>query len=44
LGIPDVDPDNRHVRFQRDLDDARFRYEDNVVEQMVGLENVFNFI
>jgi len=44
LDIPDVDPDDRHVGFWRDLDDVRFRCENDVVEQMVGLENVFNFI
>jgi len=44
LDIPDVNPDDGHVRFQRDLDDVRFRCEDDVVEQMVGLENVFDFI
>ena len=44
LGVPDIDPYNGHVRFRRHFDDARFQGKNNVVEDMIVLENIFNFI
>jgi len=44
LRVPNVDPDDRHVGFRGDLDDARSRSEDNVVEDVVTSEDAFNII
>ena len=44
LGIPNIDPNYEHVGFQKDLNDVRFRCKDDIIENMVGLENVFNII
>jgi len=44
LRVPNVDPDDRYVRFREDLDDARSRSKDNVVEDMVTSEDAFNII
>jgi len=44
LRVPNVNPDNRHVRFIEDLDDVRSRSEDDVVEDVVTSEDAFNII
>jgi len=44
LRVPNVDPDDRHVGFRGDLDDARSRSKDNVVEDVVTSEDAFNII
>jgi len=44
LRVPNVDPDDRHVGFRRDLDDARSRSKDDVVEDVVTSEDAFNII
>jgi len=44
LRVPNVDPNDRHVGFRGDLDDARSRSKNNVVEDMVTSEDAFNII
>jgi len=44
LGVPDIDPYNGHIGFRRHFDDTRFQGENDVVEDMIVLENIFNFI
>jgi len=44
LRVPNVDPDDRHVRFRGELDDARSRSKDDVVEDVVTSEDAFNII
>jgi len=44
LRVPNVNPDDKHVRFRGDLDDARSRSEDDVVEDVVTSEDAFNII
>ena len=44
LDIPDVNSDDGHIRFWKNLDDARFKHKDDIVKQMVGLEHIFDFI
>ena len=42
FNIPDVDPNNGHIRFRRDFNNSRFRRERDVVENVVLLEDGFN--
>jgi len=42
LGIPYVNPDNSHVRFRGDLDNAWFWCEDDIIKDMIVLEDTFN--
>ena len=44
LRVPDIDPDDGHVEFGRNLDDMRSRSEDNVIEDVVAPENAFDII
>jgi len=44
LRVPNVNPDDRHVRFRGDLDDTRSRSKDNIVEDVVTSEDAFNII
>jgi len=44
LRVPNIDPDNRHVRFRGDLDDTGFGGKDNVVEYVIALEDAFDII
>ena len=44
LGVPDVDPYNSHVRFGRHLDNVRLWSKYDVVEDVIILEDFFNFI
>ncbi len=44
MRVPNVDPNDRHVRFRRDLDDARSRSKDDVIEDVVTSEDAFNII
>ena len=44
LQVPNIDPDNGHVRFRGDLDDTGFGGKDNVVEYVIALEDAFNII
>jgi len=39
-----VDPYDGHVGFGGYLDDAWFRDKDNIIEQVVVLQNIFNII
>ena len=39
LNIPDVDPNNGHVRLRRDFNNSRFRRKGDVVENMILLED-----
>ena len=42
FGILYVNPDNSHVRFRRDLDNAWFWCEDDIIKDMIILEDAFN--
>ena len=42
LNIPDVKPNDGHIRLRRDFNNSRFRYEGDVVENMILLENSFD--
>ena len=42
LNIPDVDPNDGHIRLRRDFNNSRFRHEGDVVENMILLENSFD--
>ena len=42
LNIPDVDPNDGHIRPRRDFNNSRFRCEGDVVENMILLEDGFN--
>jgi len=44
LGVPNVDSYNGHVGFGRHLDNTRLGSEDDIVEQVIVLEDVFNFV
>jgi len=44
LRVPDINPDDGHVRFWGNLDDTRLRSKENVVKDVVAPENVFNII
>jgi len=44
LHVPNVDPYDGHVGFGGYLDDAWFRGKNNIVEQVVILQNIFNII
>ena len=44
LHVPNVNLYDGHVGFGGYLDDAWFRGEDNVIEQVVVLQNIFNII
>ena len=44
LHIPNVDPYDGYVGFGGYLDNAWFRGEDNVVEQVVVLQNIFDIV
>ena len=39
-----IDLDNHHIRFWRNLNDTRFQYQRNIVENVVVLENVLDHI
>jgi len=42
LNIPDVYPNNGHIRLRRDFNNSRFRREGDVVENMILLEDGFD--
>jgi len=42
LNIPDVKPNNGHIRLRRDFNNSRFRREGDVVENMILLEDGFD--
>ena len=42
LNIPDVDPNDGHIRLRRDFNNSRFRREGDIVENMILLEDGFN--
>jgi len=44
LSVPNVNLYNGHVRLGRHLDDTKLGSEDDIVEQVVVLENIFNFV
>ena len=44
LDVSYVDPDDGYVGFWRHLNDSRFGYENNVIEQVIVLEDVFNVV
>ena len=44
LSVPNVDPNDGHVRFGENLNDARLRYKDDVIKDMVALKDAFNTI
>ena len=44
LSVPNINPNDGHVGFRRDLNDVRLGCKDNVVKEMVTLENVFDLI
>jgi len=44
LSIPNVYPNDGHVGLGRYLDDTRFWCEDNVVEQVIIFQDIFDFI
>ena len=39
LSVPNIDPNNGHIWFQRNFDNSWPRDKDNVVEDMVVFEN-----
>ena len=44
LRVPNVNPYDSHVRFGGYLDDIWFRDKDNIIEQVVVLQNIFDII
>ena len=44
LCVPNVNTYDSHVRFGGYLDDAWFRGKDNVIEQVIILQNIFDII
>jgi len=42
LNIPDVDPNDGHIRLRRDFNNSQFRCEEDVVENMILLEDGFD--
>jgi len=44
LDVPNIYPNNRHVRFRGNLYYSWFRSKRNIVEDMILLENHFNVI
>jgi len=44
LHVPNVNPYDGHVRFGGYLNDAWFRGKDNVVEQVVVLQKIFDVV
>ena len=44
LRVPNIDPDNGHVRFKKDLDDTGFGGKDNVIEYVIALKDAFNIM
>ena len=44
LSVPNVNPNDGHVRFVGNLNDMRLRCEDDVIKDMVALENAFNIV
>ena len=44
LHVPNVDPYDSHVRFRGYLDNTWFRDKNNVIEQVVVLQNIFDII
>jgi len=44
LCVPYVDPDDGHIRFRRDLDNSGFGSKNYIIEDVIGLEDAFNFI
>ena len=42
LNIPDVNPNDGHIRFRRDFNNSRFRRKGDVVENVVLLEYGFD--
>jgi len=44
LNIPDIQPDDSHVQFRRYFDDSYPRSDSDVVEDMIVLDNCFNYI
>ena len=44
LDIPNIYPNNQHVRFRGNLYYSWFRSKRNIVEDMILLENYFNII
>jgi len=44
LDIPNIYPNNQHVRFRRNLYYSWFRSKRNIVKDMILLENRFNIV
>jgi len=44
LDVPNVDLYNGYVGLGRHLDNTRFESKNNIVEQVVVLEDIFNFV
>ena len=44
LNISDVQPDYSHIQLQRDLDNIRFWGQNNIIENVVLFNDVFNYI
>ena len=44
LSVPYINPDDSYIQFQRDFDDSWPWGEDNIVENVVFLKNIFNIL
>jgi len=44
LSVPYIYLDDGYIRFRQDLDNSRLGHEYYIVEDVIGLENAFNFI
>jgi len=44
LGIPNINPNDYHVRLGKNFDNAQFRHENNVIKDMVVSENTLNIV
>ena len=44
MQVPNINPDNGHVRFRGDLDDMGFGGKDNVIEYVIALKDAFDII
>ena len=44
LGIPNINPNDYHIRLGKHFDNAQFRHENNVIKDMVVSENTLNIV
>ena len=44
LCVPNVNPNYGHIKFGQDFNDSRLGCKNNVIEYMITLEDILNFI